>query len=239
MQKKSKYQMNYTEYFKEFSFLNESKKNKNLPCVSNNKDYEYLVRYKYTIKDLQVILKRFELPRCKSTKKDEIKHFTTNMLYLSSIVCKIQNQWRNHFIREFNQTLGPSFKNTKLSNNIDDFLTTENIEDIDYYYFFSFKDNDGFIYTFHLVSIVSLLEKNIRKNPYNRNLFDDSIVQLVRKRIKYNKILNKTKEFQDYEVKPTTIQDRIMQIFHKMDQLGNYTNSLWFCILYTSPSPRD
>lgn len=235
MQKKTKYQMNYKYYFKEFSFKNESTKNKNIPYITHHKDYEYIVRYKYTIKDLQAILKRFELPRCKSTKKDDIKHFTTNMLYLSSIVCKIQKQWRNHFIRKFNETLGPSFRNSKQSNNIDDFLTTENIEDINYYYYFSFKDDDGFIYTFHLVSIVSLLDKNIRKNPYNRNSFDESIIQLVRKRIKYNKILNQTKEFQDYEVKPTTIHDRILQLFHKMDQLGNYTNSLWFSQL----SPRN
>ena len=37
---------------------------------------------------------------------------------------------------------------TSLSNNVDDFLTTENINEIDYYYFFSFKDKDNFIYSF-------------------------------------------------------------------------------------------
>ena len=39
----------------------------------------------------------------------------------------------------FNKTLGPCYRNFSLSNNVDDFLTTEGIDEIDYYYFFSFK----------------------------------------------------------------------------------------------------
>ena len=153
------------------------------------------------------------------------------MLFLSYNIKKIQKVWRNYFIRLFNKTLGPSYKNFKLSNNIDDFLTTENIEDIEYYYYFSFKDKDNFIYTFNLVSIYSLIEKNINKNPYNRNIIDNHLKSLILKRMKYNKILKKIDEFNNYKTIPISIHDRIHNLFHHMDQLGNYTNSSWFLSL--------
>ena len=113
-------------------------------------------------------------------------------------------------------------------NNNDDFLTTEDIKDIDYYYYFSFKDKDHFIYTFHIVSIYSLLSKNLKKNPYNRNDFDNSLIDCIQKRIRYNRILKKTNDFQEYQTRPTSFQDRVVQIFHHMDQLGQYTSISWF-----------
>ena len=37
-------------------------------------------------------------------------------------------------------------------NNSDDFLTVEDIKEIPYEYFYSFKDNDGFLYGFNILS---------------------------------------------------------------------------------------
>ena len=220
--------MNIQKYFIDFDYKNESTKKKCLPFVHQFHHYEYLIRFKYTIRDLRNMLKILHLPKCKYTRKDDIKHFCTNMLYLSYKINKIQKAWRNHFIRMFNKTLGPSYRNYQISNNMEDFLTTDSIKDIDYYYYFSFKDNDNFVYTFHIVSIFSLLQKNITKNPYNRIEFDTSLIELVKKRMNMNKILNKMEEFTIYQPKPTTITDRVNQLFHHMDQLGNYTHSAWF-----------
>ena len=72
--------------------------------------------------------------------------------------------------------MGPSFKNKKVSNNVDDFYTVEDVDEIDYYYYFSFKDNDGFVYTFNIVSIHSLLQKRHTENPYNRCKFSNEII---------------------------------------------------------------
>ena len=51
---------------------------------------------------------------------------------------------------------------------------------------------------------------------------------MIQKRIKYNKILNKIEDFTLYQPKPTTILDRTNQLFHHMDQMGNYTHCSWF-----------
>jgi len=226
--------MNYKSYFKSFDYKNESKKNKTFPFITSCEDYAKLIQYKYTIKDLKDILKRLHLPKCKDKKKNEIQTFCTNILFLSYKIQKIQKVWRNYFIRQFNTTLGPSYGKYQLSNNNDDFLTTENIKDIDYYYYFSFKDKDNFIYTFHIFSIYSLLQKNLKQNPYNRNDFDISLIDCIHKRMRYNRILKKTTEFQQYETKPTSLQDRVVQIFHHMDQLGQYTSLSWFSDLNSS-----
>ena len=220
--------MDYTKYFKSFDYKNNSKKGKSFPFVTNCAEYTNLIQYKYTIKDLKDIIKRMQLPKCKYKKKNEIHSFCTNILFLSFKIQKIQKVWRNYFIRQFNATLGPSYGKSHLSNNNDDFLTTEEIKDIDYYYYFSFKDKDNFIYSFHIVSIYSLLQKNLKKNPYNRNDFDSSLIECIQKRMRYNRILKKTNEFQEYQTRPTSFQDRILQIFQHMDQMGHCTSISWF-----------
>lgn len=216
------------KYFVNFDYKNESIKKKCLPSVNTFKDYEHLIRFNYTIKDYRNILKTLHLSKCKHTRKEDIKHFCTNMMFLSYNITKLQKLWRTFFIRAFNRTLGPSYRNYKISNNTEDFLTTDSIKDIDYYYYFSFKDKDNFVYTFHIVSIFSLLQKNIVKNPYNRTNFDEEVINMIQKRIKYNKILNKIEDFTLYQPKPTTILDRTNQLFHHMDQMGNYTHCSWF-----------
>lgn len=221
-------------YFSSFDYQNKSKKAKFLPFVHRYSDYVLLIQYKYTIKEMKDIIKRMELPRCRETRKDKIQHHCTNLLFLSCAVTKIQKVWRNFFIRRFNETLGPSYKQFEVSNNVEDFLTTENIRDIDYYYYFSFRDKDQFVYTFHIVSIFSLIQKNMKMNPYNRNAFDVSVLELLSRRMRYNVILKKTHAITEYTPQSTTIEDRVLQLFHHMDQLGNYTSSEWFLELQPS-----
>lgn len=225
-------------YFRSFEYSNITRKSaektsKGFPYIMNYRDYNHIITYKYTIKELKEVLQRMKLPKCKETKRENICEFITNIMYLSYNIVKIQKIWRNYFIRQFNKTLGPSYRNFKLSNNMDDFLTTDHICDIDYYYFFSYRDKDGFIYTFHIVSIDSLIKKNSPKNPYNRNHFDEELLSIIRRRVKYNKILKKTEQFIEYTPRASTIKDRVNGIFHHMDQLGNYTSSRWLLDLNT------
>lgn len=223
--------MNCSLYFKEFEYLKKAKSTKVSPFILQAKDYSYLLNYNYTIKELNELIKRFKLPKCKKKKKEELRHFCTNMLFLTSNITKIQKLWRKYFIFLFNKTLGPSYRKYSLSNNIDDFLTTEKICEIDYYYYFSFKDKDNFIYTFNIASIFSLLEKNITKNPYNRSEFDIFLKEKINTRVRYNKILNKMSDFNIYKTRPTNMNDKIIQLFSHMDHLGYYTLSSWFTTL--------
>ena len=190
--------------------------------------YYLLYQYNFTIPQIRNILKQFNISSCKYQKKCELLYYAINMLYIYTKAKKIQKCWRNHFIKQFNKTLGPSFKNRKISNNIDDFYTAEDLNEIDYYYYFSFKDNDNFIYTFNIVSIHALLEKRQNENPYNRKKFTNEIINIVKMRMNYNKILKKTSVFDDYKPPELTFENKIINIFSQIDELGNYSNSSWF-----------
>lgn len=224
------------KYFKEFQYENEKRKKKANKCKDyesnedntiNNVKYNDLIKYNYTISEYKQILKNNNL-KCKGTKKNELKHYCTNMIYLIENVKKLQKCWRNYFICLFNRTLGPSYRNFKISNNVEDFLTAEPLNEIDYYYYMSFKDKDNFVYSFNIVSLHSLLNKNMKHNPYNRNDFSDEIIDLIYKRIAYNKILNKLDIINEYTPQQITLEDQIRQLFTRMDELGNYTNADWF-----------
>lgn len=216
------------KYFKVHNFPSPPK----TKCKEHVKPDTYYLLYKhnFTIPQIKSILKehKIRIPRKNYKKKSELLYYCINSLHIYSKIQKIQKCWKNHFIREFNKTIGPSFKNKKLSNNIDDFYTAEDLDEIDYYYYFSFKDNDGFIYTFNIVSIHSLLEKRQTENPYNRKTFSNEIVNVVHKRMKYNKILGKTSIFDDYKPAELTFENKVTNVFTKIDELGNYSNHSWF-----------
>ena len=135
--------------------------------------------------------------------------------------------WNNYFIKEFNKLQGPAFIKRQLCNNIEDFLTTEETKDIDYYYFFSYRDMDGFIYGFNLLSIHNLIIKKDTKNPYTRNLFSIEMIETIQKRINYNKILKKINQEIIETEQSNNYNSKIITLFQKMDLLGNYTQAEW------------
>lgn len=216
------------QYFKHFTCENKSKKNMKVH-ISDVNDYSFLLKYNFTIKELKQLIKQFNLPKCNYTKKDDIFLFVTNCLYLYNKVHKIQKLWKNYFIRQFNKTLGPAYFKRELSNNVEDFLTTEKVTDIDYYDFFSYKDKDGFIYSFNIVSLYNLIVKQIVKNPYNRIIFEVELIRKVIKRYQMNNILKKGQSFDvNFSQPQISLQQKIINLFLKMDELGNYTEVEWF-----------
>ena len=66
----------------------------------------------------------------------------------------------------------------------------------------------------------------MKHNPYNRNDFSDEIIDMIYKRIAYNKIFKKTDVFNEY-ASTSYSEDQIRQLFSRMDELCNYTND-WF-----------
>ena len=70
---------------------------------------------------------------------------------------KIQAIWRGALIRKWLNYHGPAWKNKSLCNNIQDFLTFEDLDDLKIDQFFSFKDKDNFIYGFDVISIYNLI----------------------------------------------------------------------------------
>jgi len=194
------------------------------PNVSKYSDYNYLRAYSYTLNELKDIYTRFGIKWKKKLKKELIEECYI-ILRKQYYALKIQKCWRNYFIRLFNKTLGPASLHRKICNNVEDFLTTETMKEIDYYFFFSYKDTDGFIYGFSLISIYNLILKKDTKNPYTRNEFSIELIELVLRRIEYNRVLNKV----DHAITPVkmTSTNKIISLFQKMDSLGNYTQAEW------------
>ena len=199
------------------------------PILKTFKDYVLLRDNTYKVQELKEIAKKF-LFKFKEKKKKEMVLELYIYLQQNYFALKIQKIWNKYFIRSFNKLQGPGYIKRELCNNVEDFLTTEEIKDIDYYYFFSYKDIDGFIYGFNLLSIHNLIIKKDTKNPYTRNLFPIELIENVQKRIIYNKILKKINQpMLELENNTTNnYNSEIITIFQKMDLLGNYTQAEWF-----------
>ena len=89
---------------------------------------------------------------------------------------------------QFNKTLGPAFKNRKLSNNIDDFYTAEDLDEIGYYKFseysfFEYKHLTRRInkeMTFAIEPHFSLLEYKSRL-IFTHNILEKQLTLTVKK----------------------------------------------------------
>ena len=191
------------------------------------KDFNLLEKNSYTIKQLQMIGEKFKI-KWKNKIKLKIKEECYLFLKRNYYCVLIQKQWRKYFINLFNKTQGPALFNRRICNNMEDFLTTENTCEIDYYYFISFKDSDTFIYGFNVISIHNLIVRNMKYNPYTRNPFTEELIKNVITRMRYNFILNKTRHSLLVEKPNFTIDQKIGTLFQKMDFLGNYTQIEWF-----------
>jgi hypothetical protein len=221
------------KYFKVFDFKNVKKPpdKKTINFTSFN-DYNKILKYKLTIKDYKEIMKSFNL-KCNKRKKEDIQHYCINILYLSSKCNIIQKCWRRRLICLFNKTLGPGFYKRSESNNLEDFLTMEPINDLDYYYFFSFRDEDNFIYCFNIISLFQLIQKNFKLNPYNRKPLNIELIDKIYNRIKLNKILGKINNLGPVRPRVYNMEERIQNLFIKINDLGNYSSETWFTELNT------
>ena len=195
------------------------------PDITSYSDFNLLRDNSYTINEMKQFGTKFVFKfkqKKKKEMKDELYVFLRNNYY----ALKIQHIWHTYFIKLFNKSQGPARFKRVLCNNVEDFLTTETVQEIDYYFFFSYKDSDGFIYGFNLISIYNLIIKKDTKNPYTRNSFSIELIETIHKRINYNKILNKTYHEITNEP-PVNSNTKLFVLFQKMDLLGNYTQAEW------------
>jgi hypothetical protein len=218
---------------------NIEKINKNSISIPTIYNYINLTKYNYTIQQLKTFAKHYKLKIC-GTKKELIKRIFV-FLQLSYYVTKIQKNFRGSLQRKFDKLHGPAFKNRKLCTNDTDFITMENLNELDLNQFFSYKDVDGFIYGFDLASIFSLIYmkhncKKTSQNPYNRNSIPSEVLINIKILIKIGKILNK-KIYLEIQDDPLNISNekaielRALSLFQNINALGNYSNSEWFLSL--------
>jgi len=200
------------------------------------KDYSWIKERKYTTHDLLSICDFFTYPIKRKKKKDMIEdcHSYLRRCYFATI---LQKYMRKKWIREFKRSQGPACFKRTICNNAEDFLTTESMREMDYYFFTSVEEN-GFVYGFNIISVYNLLIKKTPMNPYTRTPLSDSFVQMIHRRMKLNVLLQKTDHPIYHEIQIPRYNSKITDLFQKMDSLGNYTQIEWFFKLTTSQLRR-
>lgn len=196
--------------------------------ISIIKHYDDLYKKKYTMKELKIFSKIYHFKAGKKN-KDELLKDLYEHIKKTHHCKKIQKIWKKYLLHLFNYSQGPAIFRRELCNNTEDFLTTEKMNEIPYYFFISYRDKDNFIYGFNLLSITTLLEKKNYNNPYTRNEFDLEFIQLINKRKKYNSIFKYKNDhiIRDNSPNIDDINRKFVSIFQKIDSLGNYSNVEW------------
>ena len=195
---------------------------------------------RYKVYQLKNIAKKYKL-HISGTKTVLIKRIIEFFEKLKKIV-KIQSLLRSKIIRNMISLKGPALKNPKICTNETDFYSLEPLNEINYYDFFSFSDDEGFTYGFNINSLILLLKKkSVIHNPYNRKTISYEIIRNISALMKLNKRMHGIRSEalnHDHTVREQTIarmqairnkdlDARIHDLFYEIDLLGNYTSSTW------------
>lgn len=200
--------------------------------------------------DKNVDLKKFKLERLKEIarayklKVSGTKTIVTERIHQFFIhekfATKIQSFLRMYIVKLIIYVKGPALKNRNLCVNETDFYTLEPLENIGFYDFYSYKDEENFVYGFDINSIATLLNKpGWGNNPYNRRKFpflvtkNVCILKKLRKFYnKYNKVaITKTPREECLQrmkdIRQDNLDSRVQNIFYEIDNLGNYSSTQW------------
>jgi hypothetical protein len=197
---------------------------------------EYLLRYNYNVNQLKLIAKTYKLKL--SGNKPQLVSRIYAFLNLSYSAIKIQKIIRGCLQRKYVSFHGPAFTNKSLCTNAFDFLSMEPLTDIPNEQFFSFKDDDGFIYGFDLLSLYNLIYKSngVVKNPFNTKPIGQKVIENFRSLLRLSRVFHVsicteisdvTKEVSDKK----SVELRALTLFQNIDALGNYSNAQWFLSL--------
>ena len=207
-----------------------------LEIIPNFHEYELLLKYNYNIKQLKQIAKEYKLKI--TGNKEQLISRIYSYLYLSNLVIRVQKIMRGCLQRKYNNIHGPAFKERTLCTNNFDFLSMDELTNIPNEQFFSFRDEDGFIYGFDILSLHNLIYKcnGVVKNPFNQQLLSSKVIENFRSLLRLSRVLkinilteisDVTKEVSDKK----SVELRALTLFQNIDALGNYSNAQWFLIL--------
>lgn len=193
--------------------------------------YEQLKTEKYKMDELRKLCSQYKVSRAGN--KEEIIKRLYDYCKDSILPLKIQKVVRGFFHRKLIRLRGPAFKKRNICTNETDFFTMDEMHEIPYEQFYSYKDMDGFIYGFNILSLHNLIVKegDNTKNPYNRNSISNDIKQDIRRIVKLSALL---KTPLDIVIKHEIVDPRkrmemkILDLFQIINSYGNYANSEWF-----------
>lgn len=204
--------------------------------VPNFNQANFVYRYKYNLPQLKLIAKSYKL-KITGTKMQLVLRIYS-FLFLSNSSIKIQKMIRGYLERKYIHLHGPAFKNKGICTNTFDFLSMDELTNIPNKQFFSFKDEDGFIYGFDLLSLHNLIYKSNGsvKNPFNNQPLSSKVIENFRSFLRLSRIFkinicteitDVTKEVSDKK----SVELRCLTLFQNIDALGNYSNAQWFLSL--------
>jgi hypothetical protein len=200
----------------------------------NYSNYTEVLKINYPLTEI----KKFALYHKLKTSgpKREILCRIFTHLHFSVISMKIQRMMRGMLVRKYMSAHGPAYKDRTLCTNDTDFMTMEPLTDLKVHYFISYKDEDGFIYGYDMVSLYNLIEKNMESatNPYNRKSFPKSLISNFYMVIRIARCLNIGLDLNieaDVISPAQSVELRALDLFQKIDALGNYSDPQWFLSL--------
>lgn len=232
--KKIKSPVKLADFFNEVNIetrFNESITDKKF-FIPSIEQYDILLNYNYKIKQLQKICKHYK-QKITGKKSDLLKNIY-NYLKLSYFSIKVQKIVRGYILRLHNHYRGPAYFKRSLCNNETDFFTLENVGNIDNNQFISFKNDNGFIYGYDIVSLYNLILKSGKNstNPYDRSVFPSDLLLNIKKLNLLTNALNIDMKInidkENIEDKSKSIEFKIITLFQKIDEHGFITNIEWF-----------
>lgn len=194
-------------------------------------DWRLLIKINHNVSQLKKIARFYK--QKVSGNKNQLVNRLYNYLRLSFYTQKIQKKWRGYLRRTINILKGEACFNRQCTNSTD-FLTLDKIKDIPYEQFFSYKDEDGFIYGFNIKSIYNLKKNSdITRNPYNRKIMSHKTLNNMNRYIKIGKILGEPVRINienslDHVSENKRIELKAISIFQKIDSFGHITDTKWF-----------
>jgi len=200
--------------------------------VPNYNNYNDILQSNYNVSQLRLICKKYNIKV--NGNKDEIKRRVYNYLYHLNNIIIIQKTTRKFLNTIYINLHGPGFHKKNLCTNDVDFCTLEDLKDIPYNQFFSFKDEDDFIYGYDIISLYNLYLKSNKNlvNPFSQKIINKSIIREIIKFIRFSKILKIDINI-DYDTinnlsEIKQIEMDVLSLFQNIDFLGHYTNTSWF-----------
>ncbi len=198
--------------------------------IPKHNEYENLIKYDYKVIQLKLICNKYGI--LKKGNKEELINKIYRYLYFSHNIIKVQKMCRRHIVKLYNNSHGPGYKNIKQCVNETDFLTLERLDNIPLTQFFSYEEDDGIIYGYNISSLYEyIFKKNNDLNPYTRKNITNKLKIELRRIIKLSGILKieiQTKIKEEIISPKKTFELKVASIFNDIDELGNYTDYLWF-----------
>jgi len=218
--------------------------------VPDYKEYNDLLTINYSVSQLKLIAKYHKL---KTTgNKEYLKKRLYNYLYFSYAIIIIQKSVRYNLTKKYIKLHGPGFYNKTLCSNDIDFCTLDNLNNIPYNQFISFKDDNDHIYGFDVLSLYNLFMKVTKnnktrtssesnsassnllnvQNPFTNIFFSYNVLKQLLEYIRLSNLLKIHIDLNYDDLAHLSINKqaemKILTLFQRIDSLGNYTNIKWF-----------